>query len=865
MANQDKMIKIIDKCEFLFDNCIFSNEPIIIDFWHYLSNKTIDHKSTNLNLYAGSILFDITIIFYSAFLALENNKVNVEDTIFNLEKGSIVIYEDGRKNNSRYIFLGTESRMNTVTKGMDNYAIIEQDCISRRVPSKLWNRIRPYYGPSTSLGGKGIRKGNEIVTDFYKEVLDIGISNLVNTSSIIIAKKIYFDEYLDKCSIRFSNKEIKLCELVTSSYYTENAIIKHGGNITNADPILKFTYNVEIARKETIDKDNNYACGVFVLGDDIINKNSNELQHIYNRKSLPIFLASARKDLFTNTDEIFDSSNCDVDCYVCSKEKINKFLKDKPSNNKYALELYDYCDNIQFLETETKIVAKPIELDDYLYLKKKIKNIKNSSYDSADKADFVIDSFSMLRTFTTLPFTIDDMDSIIKKYNLNIETLKNKLEKLKNRITKLPDYLLNDCNDVVDFLEILSDVYKTNNCKKNSIIEILEKYSDKNIVLIVSKLYYADILVKMGISNIMTTGKLVITTPKKFDHNKIYDLIIATSDFNNDGKFNQFECISTRKIITLLFEHERRFYVYNKRKNDNKLKRISKQEITKEENEFYNRESEWLNEYRSIDNEINNYIVTANRYSDYRRYVDSNGVSNKFTDTIAVATFENGNQAYFTKMYKAYVFDAVEHKVKEKSVDTLIEGDELLFIRANDNTRDIVDEILVDLINDNKLQNSVIQSYKKSKIWKNKLKEYMELNNLTATELARGLKQTGIEVIEQTIIGWLDDGARTVGPKNPESIEHIGYYIGDEDLAYNYRDYHNACSEIRSIRLKILNQIGETIVMKMSNKLPKADSIYEKIYEKVDKLGNLLRIDTITFVKNSIPLNMTNRPLSVKE
>lgn len=74
------------------------------------------------------------------------------------------------------------------------------------------------------------------------------------------------------------------------------------------------------------------------------------------------------------------------------------------------------------------------------------------------------------------------------------------------------------------------------------------------------------------------------------------------------------------------------------------------------------------------------------------------------------------------------------------------------------------------------------------------------------------LLKDGATVHEQTVLNWLDEDSHTVGPRNVDSIRHIGNITGVDELKDNPEEIFEACREIRSIRRKILDQVGTAVV-----------------------------------------------------
>ena len=126
------------------------------------------------------------------------------------------------------------------------------------------------------------------------------------------------------------------------------------------------------------------------------------------------------------------------------------------------------------------------------------------------------------------------------------------------------------------------------------------------------------------------------------------------------------------------------------------------------------------------------------------------------------------------------------------------------------------------------------------------------------------MKKLGVPVQEVTIMRWLDEDAHIVGPRDVGSIAVIGKLIGDEEMSRHPDVYSEACKEVRSLRRKILGQIGETVINKLSGKRPEKGSDLDVIYDKIDDLSEILQIERIVLTEREIPLGLANRPINVR-
>lgn len=134
-------------------------------------------------------------------------------------------------------------------------------------------------------------------------------------------------------------------------------------------------------------------------------------------------------------------------------------------------------------------------------------------------------------------------------------------------------------------------------------------------------------------------------------------------------------------------------------------------------------------------------------------------------EIVAIAQFDSDEVAFFSKNYKAYVLDSAGQTAREVKVDELSESDTVIFTRSNARTKDIVDNLLQEIVSTNRIGADAIEAYKKSKVWKDSLIYYMKKNNLSAKNIAKAMIANGVSVQEATIRHWLDEDEHTVGPR----------------------------------------------------------------------------------------------------
>lgn len=320
-------------------------------------------------------------------------------------------------------------------------------------------------------------------------------------------------------------------------------------------------------------------------------------------------------------------------------------------------------------------------------------------------------------------------------------------------------------------------------------------------------------------------------------------------------------------IPTMANEPEERAFKYKKVRSSKNYKKWDRRSTIRLKNYM---EEETQNEELEIDvlddeNEIEAYVSQLDTVFDSVRLnsYSQGGRTNLTAEIIAVATFSDDSKAFFSKHYKAYVLDSDNGAVKEVGVTELSEGDSIVFTKNNNDTKDIVDSILRQMILDNKLSERLIDAYGKSKEWQQSLIEYMQENSLTPRKVVGEMLALNVPVQEPTIIRWLDEDAHTVGPRKIDSFKAIGQLTGNAELQSNPELYFEACREVRSIRRRILGEIGRAIINKLSGATASENSEFSEVYEKVDSLAEVLQIERIVPTETVLPLNVSNRPINV--
>ena len=868
----EAIMKVLENCDVLLDGEVISKELLMRSFAEFLSTTTErDTHNVGYVLHTGSVCFDALALVYSAVTCLVYNDAKADDVISSLSVGDSVLY--GHKHKSRYIFKGITTRSDN--PGVNYVHLWKNDKDWRFVPQTLWGLVVPYYGSSKTMDGRGIRAKSNIRGKLYTEILGVSSSDIpsvLNASMVVVMSQERINYLVDKLSIRIGADEAKLTDFATVSYFTENEEHSVGGNAAKTEPIIKVTSKISVARRLLLSRNGNRHIGLIVFGNDIISKNLSELPELINRRSLQYVYLLMNLDYENALPLIHDAESPSV--FFCSKDFLMNNSQPTIYHNAYTDELSQQVDAIINRDIKPHILNGYYSWEEYRDFKKSIFSLKNSDFLSDERGDFIITACSLMNIFLTSVFKITELEKCISDGIVDILSIEERFLRLKKSSSLMPVSLQEKAEFIISTLETAYLQMIDFSEKENYLRQVLMDNHDKKIALVVPKSYYATVMRECGFFGLMDAEKLLtITTANRFDNTIVYDRIIIVGNFTGK-RFDVFRCMSSKRIETLLYTFESNLYKHrmrNARKAERELNSMNTAvSIEYDDNleELYYSDGtneEDVTEIAGMDSEVDDYMVHLNELATVRglESYGSSQAANQTTEVIAFGTFDSGEKIFFTRMYKAYVFDDSDGTVKEVSVTDLNEGDSLVFTKNNDETRDIVDTILGRLVDEKKLDDDIIVCYHKSKRWKEALREYMIKNSIPAKEIASSMIKNGVYVQEVTIRGWLDEDSHTVGPRREDSIQQIALLVDDPEMFDNANVYHEACATIRRIRRDILSQIGKSIIDSLSGREPVPGTIMADIYERIGSIAQILRLERITSTERNVPINLINRPINI--
>lgn len=867
---------ILRQCDILLDGELISNELLISTYARYLaSTATLEKHNTGIVLHTGSICFDAICVLIAAIECILFSESKTEDVISDLHENDIVLYKGGK-----YVYEG---------KGF-KYG---QDCIFLRgqatgrcmpsttyVPKGLWHLITPYKGNSKSPGRKGIRNAGPGKKSFYSKIMCLreeDIPAVLDASVAIVMPRERANRIINGLSLSFEGITVSLLDLITAAYYTENGKVDYRGNVAKSEPCLKFSGKISVARDNLLFHCQNKPLGFMILGEDAIRSGETEFQEMMERRSLRF--AYAATTVSDPQGKLLLETYEDATAFVCTKDFLleHTWPVSKKNKNKYTCELEAQVNTILDHTVLPVMLGGPLSLDEYAQYSRAMFSIRQSAYESEDKDNFILLAGSIMKLLLSAPFTMDEAEQIITQDGLSIETPLKKLEALSNLRNKISDALSTTCNSIIDILESVYLRASEENQKKAYIINFLREHKNKKICLIVPKAYYKDIFRRLEcVRDLPEAQEVTITTGNRFDKEESYDVILVLYAVPSK-KFDLFQCMTGREIYVLLYDCESRLFRYRQTKAENVDKvlngrsTIPLKEISDVPCSLENRTDNEIETDAQQEEEMDEYITHLELLAGIRKFEFLNASytsASPQSEICAVGVFETGETVFFSKRYKAYAYNSEDEEVKEVAATELNEGDWVIFTRkshVDSETRDIVDYILGKLVAERKLSDEILRQYCMSKCWKESLIRYKTENGLTDKEIATKMISNGVSVQEITIRGWLDEDSHTVGPREFDSIQQIGYLTNNEDLFDRAEEYFEACRSIRRIREDILKKIGEVIVDKYRGKKPTPGTVESEIFERIESKAQILRLESLIPTEKTVPSALANIPLENRE
>ena len=870
MANDNYMKKILESCEIYYEDSLISNESIMrqyISFFSNVSNQT--ESKVSFALHTGSICFDAVSVVAVALGCLSLNMQTADDIIESLSFGDLVMFK-GEKYRWRGL---TDSSVVKGAKAM----LLEQDGKGKNgleTLETLFERnkhlIKPYYGSSNTTDGRGIRRRKTNREDFLSFVFDTPAAEIsveADTAAVIVAERTTMGDVFKRVKIKYGDKFVQLLDITPASYYTESGeTYQYGHNPTKTEPVLRVTSKMSVAREMVLDKSGNRVIGLMVTDINSLTDNATELTDMLRRRSL--CFAYIVTPFASSLGEQIMEEYSEAPLFACTKGFLESNDVSVRSENALTIELNNQIRNVIDRKLLPIYLENGWDWTEYKELKEKLYLIKQSNWSGEAKDEFLLSAFALINLFNNAIFTLDQLETAINENAVN-KAVVSPWERIKDLWNKANDAMSvqDACAFVADVLERKYYERKNSAPKADALQDYINAHSERSITVVVPKAYYVELMNRVYAENI-TNVRFI--TANRYDGNDGADCVVCVGDIVGK-RFNPMQCLTVKETVILLYDSERKIFDYKnkrfsllERKLNAKVKGI---EIPVEEIEPIADERE-IERAISQFSDLDQYISTISAF-DIRKLISSGNHDGNapMSEVKVVGSFITGEQILFSKFYSAVVFDQEEGTITEKSPEKLNPGDLLVFTKRDNYTQNIVDYIFNQLMGENRFTADVNEAAEKAYYWKEALREYQRRNNMSYRAIARKMKALGSSLQEVSIRQWLVEDSHIVGPRDEETMERIAKLTQDPYLLADPSGYYGACRLIRRQRREILGLVQTAINEKLLGRYPEPGSIFEVVYENVDKLSEILELENISELEDAVEISSTlvNRPISESE
>jgi len=852
MDNQ--LIKFIEQCDISVNDEIISHELIIETYTMYLAEIfNLKEKKTGLALHTGSKCFDTVAIVLLALFCVIHDDSTPEDIISSLNVGDIVIY-----GKSRAVYCG---------KNLNGYVQIEQETIDHGYKSVIkttiapsnFYRIKPYYGGSKTLDGRGIRIGSKAKVDFLETVFGKNkteISGVIGNAVVIVCDRELADLVIREVKIHYGpSKTITLPELLEASYFTENSEYQYPGNPGKNEPALRFVNTVSLAREYIFSDEDSKIVGVLFSGKHKIDAGVSELQDFINRRGLKRVLLTY--PIMFDDGELLNTYP-ELDVFACTEEMLLSYSLPPKKTGVLTGELYRQISNVLDREISICEAGSIIISEAYRKTKRDIALIKEAAMSDDRLSTFVIQSYSLLNFLSNVALPITAIEQAIKSGELIIFSPTTRLAQL-GEITKsysglLGERLTSVYMNINDMLNKLSCINSKKDALLNSIVQVT---NEQRILILVPKQVHKEIVTLLLAQNGLKHIAIEIETIGKFKPLSYYDVIIMTG-IHTGKRFSMFSELSSPRIECIVYPHELPLYYYfesSYRKQEAILNKHAQKRYGLDVAKIEDVSEESTNK---IDFELEKYIEDMTAKVALQSAAFASAGSGVKADVVRIATTAEGESIFFTKYYTPYVFNTQQNTVDESNVKNLSPGDVLLFTKNSDQAKDIIDQIILRLADSDA---KISEAFRKSKHWKRKLFEYMQKHDLSFQDLSQVMTEYGTPKHEVTLRTWLNEESHIVGPREKDAFYPIALICDDKEMLTDPESFYEASNTIRSLRMQILKLIGQCVIRSFQNAQDENDDLMNIIKDELSELSQIVQIEAISNVSDvQITPNYANRP-----
>lgn len=796
-----------------------------------------------------NVYFIALFIIYSGLVQyLENIYAEGNNLIDEMKQGDIIEYSKARCE-----FIGIE----------DKKIILQFADLLYRLPIEQVYKIGFYKGNANTLNkypsnsNRGAKKTRHIISNIL-EIDNDAFSKIISSSTLIVAQKDMIFSIMENLKIEFAGEMLDIGEVFPVAYcLSEENFYHFRGNSSKQEPIIKFTSKVYNAKD--IVKKNKKISSIVILQNKINREDIEDISYMSKRNNIfktRLFLQPIEIEQFIDDKAVRENFNI---------VNINgEFFQEIIPHNINILNKRQYRLVKNYVNaTEMYITIK--ECDQDIYKKdilKKCRDLMNIFEENNKITKFVINSRTLTKRLSCMVMPLLEYEKYFENKDLKQYTVKSVLRELKDFCDSAYFHSLSK-----ESKNIISDIYS--NCSKlyERVSKVSDKWYELEIIIRLTKNQKTAIIVEN--KNLRRAFKKYLKTRYPLKNNisiesmsnakdSIFERIIYTSRLDENYYWN-YKTLSSSNNIYVLSKSEKNNLKYLKRKYLRFIREIGNLEVLEDDgmlNEDNHEEKMAIEDIETIEeNNLNNELemLIATSYIPTQQNTENNQSS---VICELVLTFQSGDKAFITPQYEAYVLNESREEIINKKPKNIEKGDILLFIEEIE--KDLIDNIMSDLMNVEKIRQQYKEDYNIVNVWKNELRNYLRTNKITYRELEDKLREKGISRCGVTVRSWLINAV--VGPQDEEVLKALGEITATDTLLNKYNECHRACSNIRRLQILIRKSIARCILKTWINEVnSELDLIIINRIEETMNYIKKVEVQNIYSIHKEIPMYLANK------
>ncbi|MCL5675760.1 MAG: DrmE family protein [Patescibacteria group bacterium] len=839
-----------------------------------IKNNVLDENHNNIAIFHPiNDLLDIYILVIMGLAAYEyailnNSKSKLED----FRVGELVEY-GGRVVQYQGITLCNDNIEKFELKYDDEYKTTEL------LPLSYSNKISKYSGCKTTADKYNSKISNKNVGDILHTVIDYKDGEITLSGYppfLVVSERPALIELLKKITINgipffefFPSVKCTSCnrQRIGRNIAQRSYMFYFAASLSTADDVLRSENGIKTlfvdAHGKSLDDGNLLAAlkNQYGIEDVYWLQNYSKLDAMENLESglgfkIWIWKTDDFEELAINKQSNGlvmthnngnDENNCLVDMH---KQSLRR--------------LAAYKDNLVEIEYPAGLIA-----DFHVDIQKQLKNMffDAGEYGNRELRFFCINAASIYNRIFQSPLPISQINKIASSYGKKTvnEDFQN-LENLPSRLTgAVPLNFDANAHKLLSDFKYVLNAYEAYSGKLKSISSIISHSPGKSTCVLIKYSYMVDEVKESVLRDLVNGGnghlcKNVFFSDNVSDINSIYDQLIWTYKPQIAASPMIAPMVETNYI--LLYPQQKKELEQTLQINKRRLNRYA--------------DAEYRSGILKVSKDILGHVTEKNNFDsssadlfdldELLTSVFSKTVTGTHTDgqedavDAKMVVFSGGNYAFFQAGNKIKVLDSEQKSIDVKNVESLNEGDEIVFL--NDSKRTVFDE----LVEYYEHKPEIVKMVKTSELWRNALIEFCNERQLSPDELKIILDNDGLVRHQITINGWLNGTTICPDEDNYSPVDIIANITGNVLLRNNLNEVKTAAKQMHALRIKI----GKYLANKITQSFASPESIIDDpvLRNKLDEISSHVRLGTVSQISNDykkVPLEITNKMVSIED